>query len=83
MIKAVSHDFDKEENFVGTLQRSVEKKKPPTESFHTVSVWPLLWRLMQGWMRVRGMRGQMGGALLCSSNVMRVHNSQLLSHTVT
>lgn len=41
----------------GRHPAAIAGEKPPTESFHTVSLWPLLWRLMQGWMRVKGGRG--------------------------
>ena len=61
---------------------AVIAESPPTETFHTVSEPPLLWRLMPGWMRViegreGGQTGERRGASLCCPNVMRLYNCRL------
>lgn len=60
-------DFEKKKAECGCDPAAVIAESPPTETFHTVSEPPLLWRLMPGWMRViegrreeRGREGERG-----------------------
>lgn len=89
VMKKSQLDFEKKKAECGCDPAAVIAESPPTETFHTVSEPPLLWRLMPGWMRViegrreeRGRGSEVkrergGRASLCCPNVMRLYNCQL------
>lgn len=62
VMKKSQLDFEKKKAECGCDPAAVIAESPPTETFHTVSEPPLLWRLMPGWMRViEGRREERGG----------------------